>query len=37
VHVQDKDVEIISGEAVEEYLRAGKFRFEESARNPLLF
>jgi site-specific DNA-methyltransferase (cytosine-N4-specific) len=27
----------VAGEAVEEYLRAGKFRFEESARNPLLF
>jgi len=27
----------IAGEAVEEYLRAGTFRFEEMARNPKLF
>src|SRR5208337_2588700 len=27
----------IAGEAVEEYLHAGKFRFEDAARNPLLF
>jgi len=27
----------IAGEAVEEYLQAGRFRFEQSARNPLLF
>jgi len=27
----------IAGEAVEEYLRAGKFRFEDSQRNPKLF
>lgn len=27
----------LAGEAVEEYLRAGKFRFDESERNPRLF
>lgn len=27
----------IAGEAVEDYLRAGKFRFEEGSRNPFLF
>jgi site-specific DNA-methyltransferase (cytosine-N4-specific) len=27
----------IAGEAVEEYLQAGRFRFEEGSRNPLLF
>ena len=27
----------IAGEAVEEYLRAGRFRFEQSAQNPFLF
>jgi len=27
----------LAGEAVEEYLEAGKFRFEEMSRNPLLF
>jgi len=27
----------IAGEAVEDYLRAGRFRFEESSQNPLLF
>lgn len=27
----------IAGEAIEEYLRAGKFRFEETERNPSLF
>ncbi len=27
----------IAGEAVEEYLKAGKFRFEEMSQNPMLF
>ena len=27
----------MAGEAVEEYLRAGRFRFEDGTRNPLLF
>ena len=27
----------LAGEAVEEYLRAGKFRFEEMSQNPMLF
>jgi site-specific DNA-methyltransferase (cytosine-N4-specific) len=27
----------IAGEAVEEYLQAGRFRFEEGSRNPFLF
>jgi len=27
----------IAGEAVEEYLRAGVYRFEEFSQNPMLF
>ena len=27
----------LAGEAVEDYLQAGRFRFEQSTQNPLLF